>query len=181
MNRLLRRNLFAGFRIATGAAIELAFSLSYLLGFVLESARLARWWLLPQVATNRLTIGLERSAERLAREALSRASELPEDSGDAIHHGNLVLGRLAIRRGDVDAAVAHLLAAGQTLGSPTLCSFGPNMKLAAELLEHGRRDAVLNYLELCRDFWELPYGKLDEWGNAIRRGETPRFGANLYY
>src|SRR5260370_33258421 len=60
--------------------------------------------------------------------------------GDALHHGNLCLGRVALRAGDIGAAKAYLLQAGRVSGSPVLESFGPNMLLAKELLEVGQRE-----------------------------------------
>ena len=60
-------------------------------------------------------------------------------------------------------------------------SFGPNMSLAKDLLEKGERDTVLQYFELCRKFWTMDYGKLDEWSQEVRAGKIPRFGANLVY
>ena len=45
-------------------------------------------------------------------------------------------------------ANAYLLAVGRTPGSPQLNSFGPNMALAAELLQKEVRDTVLQYFEL---------------------------------
>lgn len=43
------------------------------------------------------------------------------------------------------------------------------------------RDAVLQYLALCRKFWGMDYGKLDQWSNEVKAGEIPDFGANLIY
>lgn len=63
--------------------------------------------------------------------------------------------------------------------SPTLGSFGPNMRLASEILAEDRRDVVLECFDLCRDFWDRP--KLDEWSKAVHAGIAPDFGANLVY
>jgi hypothetical protein len=59
-------------------------------------------------------------------------------------------------------------------------TFGPNMSLARDLLRVGDREVVLQYFELCRTFWEMHRGRLDEWSAAVRRGEIPRFGASLF-
>src|SRR5207245_8606167 len=55
--------------------------------------------------------------------------------GDGVHSANLVLGRLALRDGQLDKAKEHLLAAGKTAGTPVLNPFGPDMTLPTELLE----------------------------------------------
>jgi hypothetical protein len=55
------------------------------------------------------------------------------------------------------------------------------MSLAKDLLEKGERDMVLQCFELCRKFWNMDYGKLDEWSKEVKVGEIPNFGANLVY
>ncbi|HEY1341763.1 MAG TPA: hypothetical protein VGF59_29830 [Bryobacteraceae bacterium] len=121
-------------------------------------------------------------AERYAREALDAATHgVFWWTGDAIHQGNIVLGRLALTKGDVDAAKRYLLAAGKTPGSSDLDSTGPSMALAGELLRAGESGAVVQYLDECRTFWRGDRGKLDEWIVLIRAGLKPDFGPNLYY
>ncbi len=99
--------------------------------------------------------------------------------GNAIHKGNLVLGRVALKSGDTKTAVSYLLASGKTPGSPELDSFGPNMSLAKELLEKGQRQAVLEYFALCATFWRE--GELALWTKQVERGKMPDFSANLVY
>jgi hypothetical protein len=73
-------------------------------------------------------------------------------------------------------ANAHLLASAETTGSPVLCSFGPSMELARELLGRGERDVVLRYLERCSSFWKHGAEQLSRWAAAIERNEAPDFG-----
>lgn len=101
--------------------------------------------------------------------------------GNAVHKGNLTLGRVALRAGDIEAAKKFLLEAGRAPGSPQLNSFGPNMTLAKELLEKGEHDAVLEYFQLCAAFWEMDRGRLREWSPLVEKGVIPDFGANLLY
>jgi hypothetical protein len=100
---------------------------------------------------------------------------------EAIHDSNLVLGRLALRAGDLAAARRHLLEAGTTPGAPSLNSFGPNMTLAKELLERGGAETVLEYFNRCGRFWKGDEGRLEKWSKLVRAGKTPDFGANLSY
>jgi hypothetical protein len=102
-------------------------------------------------------------------------------TGDAIHQGNIVLGRLALQEGDVAAAARYLLAAGKTTGSSNLNSLGPNMALARDLLGKGETEAVLEYLTECESFWKGSRGKLAEWKALIKAGLKPDFGPNLEY
>ena len=109
----------------------------------------------------------ERYAKRLIRDY--------PDSDDAKHCANTVLGRLAMHWGDVKAAKRFLRASGAVHGSPILCSFGPRMELATELLEAGERAAVVGYLRQCRRFWSHMDDILSKWVSAINAGEMPDF------
>jgi hypothetical protein len=101
--------------------------------------------------------------------------------GNAVHKGNLVLGRIAVREGRIADAVKFLQASGATTGSPTLNSFGPNMLLARDLLAAGQKEAVLAYFEQCRAFWKMGGERLDRWSQEVKAGVVPDFGANLRY
>jgi len=147
------------------------------------------------------------SDERQRREALSRAAKaayflgdtpractLAEESlkvaeslkgtwsyGNAIHDANLVLGLAALDEKDVERAESYLLAAGLTPGSPNLNSFGPNTTLAKRILELGRVESVLRYLEACSVFWECGKLYLENWPVLIRAGKSPNLMVNMYY
>src|SRR5215467_9877882 len=98
---------------------------------------------LPRLAKAAFAASDYSRAERYANEALGAArTGVFWWTGDAIHQGNIVLGRLALRRQDVEAAKRFLLAAGKTPGSGTLASLGPNMALARDLLERGESATV---------------------------------------
>jgi hypothetical protein len=143
-----------------------------------------RFLSLDRAAKMSLAVGRDEDARRFATDMLvlddkySRGN--PEKAnGDAVHDGHLVLGRLVLDEGQVEEAKRHLVAAGQSTGSPVLDSFGPNMSLARHLLEKGEQEAVLQYFDLCRKFWRSE--KLDEWTKDIQAGRIPDFGANLIY
>ena len=142
-----------------------------------------RFYALDDAAKESFAAGHLEDARKHANELLSRAPGYANDwnYGNAIQDGNLVLGRIAVTEGHLDEAKRYLLASGNSKGSPQMNSFGPNMSLAKDLLEKGERDAVLQYFVLCRKFWQLDYGKLDEWTQAVKAGQIPDFGANLLY
>lgn len=127
--------------------------------------------------------GEYQKADKYARDLLAIAEPHPKDPryGQAWHDGNMVLGRLALKRGDATAAKAYLLKAGHTPGGGTLSSFGPNMSLAKELLAQGEKSTVLEYLRLCKKFWTYPRNPLDKWIQAIEAGQQPDFAQNLAY
>ncbi len=124
-----------------------------------------------------------KKAEKFANELLEIASRHTgeEKYGPAVHDGNMILGRLALRQGNIQEAKAYLIKAGHTLGGGTLTSFGPNMSLAKELLERGERESVIEYLELCKTFWSYPRNPLEPWIQTIKAGRMPEFGPNLNY
>ena len=131
-------------------------------------------------------VGRTEEARRFAEDAMilndkySRGS--PEKAnGDVVHDANLVLGRIAADEGRLEDAKRHLMAAGQTGGSPVLGSFGPNMGLAKDLLERGEQATVLKYFELCGKFWSYHQDKLDLWKKDVEAGRMPEFGGNLNY
>jgi len=148
-----------------------------------SASELDRFYDLPNLAKLAFNADDLQKAEIYARELLKMAPKYPKDwnYGNAIFDGNFVLGRLALRRGDVKSADDYLLQAGRTPGSPQLDSFGPNMTLAKELVDRGESDVVLQYLALCKHFWDLDRGRLDEWSTAIRNGTVPSFEGQLNY
>ena len=125
------------------------------------------------------------NAESLAKEYLesSKSFETNWNYGNAIHHANLILGRIALENGDTERAKHHLIEAGQTKGSPQLNSFGPNMHLAKDLLELGERDIVIQYINLTKRFWWkiFSWRKRRHWIKEIHNGAIPMFGPNLNY
>ena len=124
-------------------------------------------------------------AEQRALELLRRAEPMrgPADFGygNAIHQGHLILGSIALARGDRPEAARQLVAAAVTPGSPHLATLGPGMGLARDLLGCGERSAVLSYLTLCQPLWPPGRDLLEYWSWEIRQGRTPDFGDNLGY
>jgi hypothetical protein len=117
-------------------------------------------------------------AEQTLQEARSGKGDW--NVGNDIFFGNMVLGRLALKAGDIEQAKHYLIEAGKTPGSPQLNSFGPNMTLAKELLEKGQTEVVLEFFNLCGKFWRYQ-PRLSEWAAAVKQGAIPDFGANLDY
>lgn len=95
--------------------------------------------------------------------------------GDQFHHGNIVLGKVALAQGDVQGAASYLLLAGSTPGSTQLKFSGPDTELAEQLLEKGEQESVLRYLDQCRTFWERGQDQLREWAILVRAGQVPSF------
>ena len=137
---------------------------------------------LPTLGQRAFNAGKIENAENYANQLLRMAPERRADPGygEAVFYGNFVLGRIAVKRGDFAKAGEYLLLAGSTPGSPALDSFGPNMTLARELVENGKSDVVLRYLALCKTYWKMDEGKLEEWSALIEGGEKPDFSGYDY-
>ncbi len=130
-----------------------------------------------------LQAGLWPKVEAYARALIERAGRHVDDwnYGNALHFGNIALGRVAMARGEVEAAKTFLGLAGSAPSSPQLASFGPNMSLAKALLEVREVDAVLEFMTRCAVFWAAGAHTLSVWRAEISNGEMPDFGANMGY
>jgi hypothetical protein len=140
-------------------------------------------YFLPERARIAFIAGDLEKAEADARELLQDASKVPawQGQGRYAYVSNEVLGRVALRKGDVASAKEFLLASGQSAGDPVLKSFGPNLLLAWELLQIGERDTVLRFLDECKEgFWKFRAREIQTWQDVIQQGKTPDFGFNLY-
>ena len=142
-----------------------------------------RFYALTDASITSFEIGNIDDAKEYSNELLELAPLYKTDwnYGNAIHKGNIVLGRIAVTNNEIDKAKAYLLKAGDTPGSPQLNSFGPNMTLAKDLLVKSENKVVIEYLEKCKKFWEMDRDRLDFWIFQINKGKTPEFGANLLY
>jgi len=120
-------------------------------------------------------------AESYANQALEAVDDLKQNNvhGDALHHGHSTLGRIAIMNGQLTRAKEHLIEAGKTPGSPALESFGPNMSLAKDMLEAGESRIVLEYFQLCGEFWKYGEQRLATWSEVVKEGGIPDFGSTL--
>lgn len=177
-------NLQSHYQPQPGKKQQAAAALSqYERAYALTTTDTGKFYLLDDLATTAFDAGDTNKAAGYAQQALNAAATFGEkdwNTGNAIHHGNLILGRIAFQAGNIELAKHYLLEAGKTPGSPQLDSFGPNMALARDLLAKGEKDTVLQYFALCAKFWKSQ-SELDAWTDAVKHGITPDFGGNLIY
>ena len=150
---------------------------------ITTSDQAKRFYLTTKVAPTALAAGETAKATSHSQLLLQQAEGMPNDwnYGNAIHVAHLVLGEIALSKGDLSEAKIRLLKAGETTGSPQLNTFGPNMRLAQQLLAKGEREVVLQYFELCAKFWEDQGAVLKRWKALVSEGSIPEFRANLAY
>ena len=142
----------------------------------LTQPAIERWYDLADAASAALEAGNTDEARRDAEELVAGAKgrETNWNYGNAIHDGNVILGRIALEAGDVSKAKEHLIAAGKTSGSPQLDTFGPDLKFAEQLLDKGEGKTVAEYLRLVSKFCKPMKPRLDAWATAIDNGGRPR-------
>jgi hypothetical protein len=115
-------------------------------------------------------------ASRLASDLLQQRDTSWFNYGRIVHDANQTLGRVALRQARLADARRYLLAAGKTPGGPGLAGYGPQYFLARELLEHGEREVVLEYLELVSHPPHDTYSRLHtfaQWKADIQQGKIP--------
>jgi hypothetical protein len=54
-----------------------------------------------------------------------------------------------------------------------LDTFGPELDLADALLQQGRAETVVAYLNGIQRFWEMDDGRVAQWIQSIKNGEQP--------
>lgn len=106
------------------------------------------------------------------------AAAAAEDCGNDFHEMHILLGRIALERGDAREAGVQLVESAKTCGSPQLDSFGPDWTLAEDLLARGERDVVVAYIDAVGRFWESGKKRLATWQKELEDGKNPKFVAH---
>ena len=185
MTRIRRRILWHTYLITQAVYRNFSLAIVGVLRHFWPDAVFFRWVVLDHIGMKMVDKGRLEKAKRVADELIDLSSRFCDtwNYGNAMHKANLILGRAALREGNLDTAKHYLLCAGKTPGSPQLDTFGPNMSLAKELLRAGEKEAVLAYFVLCQDFWDSEYAKstLRLWTQVVQKGGIPSFGPNLHY
>jgi transposase-like protein len=140
-------------------------------------------WRLTWIAQSALAAEQTDYAERSALQIL----RIPDVCSEVMPHHDaahdwpkvytalIILGKVALARGDVDAAERHLLDAAATWPGDSKKTYGPDFQLAAALLREDRAAAVLSYLRASRRFTVLIEEQIDHWIRQIEDGRTPDF------
>lgn len=162
-------------RQAANAALK-QFEVAYKL-----SDKLGRDSILTSIGKVAFAAGQMDQAKKYGAKMLEPGDEKSWNYGNKFYHGHHLLGRIALAAGNVQEAKNRLLEAAQTPGSPQLGSFGPNMTLANELLKAGEKEVVVEYFELCGEFWDMGAERLATWKEEVENGKQPDFGSNLNY
>src|SRR6185436_633245 len=84
-----------------------------------------RFYALNDAAKENFVVGNTDDAKKYTQELMTLLAKFPSDwnYGNAVQDANLVLGRIAVKDGRINEAKKHLLAAGNSPGSPQMNSF----------------------------------------------------------
>jgi hypothetical protein len=129
---------------------------------------------------------LDKARELATELILEFGQSLSSPSFDnSTHVGNVTLGIVSLRAGDVAKAKEHLLIAIRApLRQNTNYLENIDTRLAKELFEKGEKDIVIEYFKLCEglshlkvhpDLYESEIKALKLWQDEIKRGKTPSF------
>lgn len=146
-----------------------------------------RAWSLAQIAEAQLYFRDREAAEAHAKEALALLHRKVDSAGMSVceedarefdplvyHRAHIVLGRLALRRGDRASAKEHLLESAHICkASGVLSTFGPDQMLAKELLLIGERATVIQYFAKTEVFWTSGVERARGFERAIFWGFRP--------
>ncbi len=133
--------------------------------------RTARETLAGEMAAAAFKIGDFAGAAQLAK------IHLQSSDRNAVQRANTLLGRVALRAGDLAGGKQRLLDSAKPEAARDVSISGPTMVLAKELLEKGERDIVIQYLENCMPLWPRGETFLQNWIADIQAGKTPNFGS----
>jgi hypothetical protein len=141
-------------------------------------------WRLKSIGQTAMAAGETDYAERCALQML----RIPDVCSDVMPHhdaghdmgqvydGRIILGKVALARGDVDSAERHLLDAAATWPVDSVKkTYGPDFELAARLLREDRAAGVLSYLRASRRFTVFLEEQIDHWIREVEEGRTPDF------
>jgi hypothetical protein len=148
---------------------------------VTPSAQLVRLGLELDVARSALAVGELEKARQAGEGVLEEARApwlvrpLVRGGGWAggEHLGHTVLGRVALRQGDIAGAREHLRLSAEISRLDGADVLEPDTALMRELLAAGERDAVLRFLEVYGGFWTDGREQLAEWSRGVKEGRDP--------
>lgn len=146
----------------------------------LAVGRAQRMVFLPVMANLAFEVKDDEAARKYANQTLDLALQ-PEDRVHAtpngplaFHDANDVLGRLALRDGDLEQAKEYLLKAATLPNGRAIEAPGPRMLLAQALLDRGEREFVLQYLLKMKTSWPSGVTQIGYWSAEIRKDKPVR-------
>lgn len=123
------------------------------------------------------TADADKYANDLLMLATTRLRNHPQVD-EALHDAHLVLGRVALRRNQLEVANRHLLAVAPHANRRGIGLVEyPDMTLAKELLQVGEMKTVVDFIAMLRQRADLISIRplLDDWTKDVKEGRAPDF------
>jgi tetratricopeptide (TPR) repeat protein len=134
-----------------------------------------RYILLDTAAKTAFELGQYDQATAYAQELIALAAKFQDDwnYSSAVHNANIIMGRAALLKNDINSAKQFLLAAGKVPYSKILDNRGADLQLAGALLARGQRETVNQYLQDCTRLWPHDRNRLEHWRQQLAEGKNP--------
>lgn len=134
-----------------------------------------RYILLDTAAKTAFELGQYDQATAYAQELIALAAKFQDDwnYSSAVHNANIIMGRTALLKNDINSAKQFLLAAGKVPYSKILDNHGADLQLAGALLARGQREIVSQYLRDCTRLWPHDRDRLEHWRQQVAEGKNP--------
>jgi len=134
-----------------------------------------RYILLDTAAKTAFELGQYDQATAYAQELIALAAKFKDDwnYSSAVHNANIIMGRAALLKNDINSAKQFLLAAGKVPYSKILDNRGADLQLAGALLARGQRETVNQYLQDCTRLWPHDRNRLEHWRQQLAEGKNP--------
>lgn len=101
--------------------------------------------------------------------------EFGSKDADTAHEGNIILGLIAFKEGDITKAKEHLLIAARSSIREEVTWVTPDFELAEKLFDKGEKDTVVEYLKLCEQIDKDSAKIFQKWQALIKSGKKPNF------
>jgi len=153
----------------------LALRLQKLKDLLVQAGSYQRYILLDTAAKTAFELNQYDQATAYAQELIALAPKFQDDwnYSSAVHNANIILGRTALLKTDVESAKQYLLAAGKVPYSKILDDRGADLQLASDLLARNQREIVRQYLQDCTRLWPHDRDRLEHWLQQLAEGENP--------
>ena len=130
--------------------------------------KMEQYFQMTGLATNQSHLFLDAAGDAFHAGELRKAREFAGKSDSAYAH--VLLGQIDLQEGKLDSAKAHLMATGKVETFPQ-----NSLELAKAFLAKGEKNAVIEYLDLCKASWKTGQASLTRWQRELRETGTTDF------
>lgn len=140
-----------------------------------EARDIERENLLLKLAKSAFELGNFEKAKAYATELILEFSDNSNDVkyAEAVHTGNIILGKVALSENNLAKAKEYLLIAARAPQHAHFKAIFPDLELARMLLAKEEKLVVMEYLKLCENLNDVNVKMLQRWQREIAEGKIP--------